>query len=211
MDTKLPDSDAIAMIRSEIVAGHCVICSTDTVFGILADARCAEPVATIAKIKLREARNPPPVIVSSLDEALSIANRSYRPQLMRLSEFWPGPLSVVVEVERLVSRAVNPVGGSVALRVPAPRFLGQLTNGLPLAATSANLHSLATEPELDAVVEQLQGGHPPAGLEALGLRLAVDFGVETTRASTIVDLTSETPMVIREGEIPGSKVLSLLS
>ncbi|MCL5973132.1 MAG: L-threonylcarbamoyladenylate synthase [Ferrimicrobium sp.] len=189
---------AIDWARSELREGHGIICPTDTVFGLIADARDPEAVANIARLKGREASTPPPVLVESVTAAQALAGGAGAPLLAKVSDLWPGPLSVVVDVEDPLGRIINPDRATVALRVPAIGWLRQLSQDLPLAASSANRHGRPTPVEVTEVIAEfidfLDEQDP-------WLTLALDLGVAGSIASTVLDLTQQPPRVLRHGAV----------
>jgi L-threonylcarbamoyladenylate synthase len=202
---------SIAWARSELNAGRCIICPTDTVFGLLASARDAEAVARIAKIKGRTSATPPPVLIDSVATAERLVTPAVWRSLESIIGLWPGPLSVIVETDDPLGRAVNPLKGTVALRVPALDWLRELCLDLPLAASSANRHGMPTPTEIEAVITSLAdtvGGG--GGLGATGLTLAVDYGGAGAIGSTVIDLTSEPARMVREGKLSYDTLLSRL-
>jgi L-threonylcarbamoyladenylate synthase len=197
------DAQAIELARAELKDGHGVISPTDTVFGLLADARNRASVAQIATIKQRASSTPPPVLIDSVEMATSLVNEDRRPLFARIAELWPGPLSVVIDVDRSLGESVNPGIGTVALRVPAPAWLRALCSDLPLAASSANLHGQPTPSEVTEVIAGLRGAdndlHP-------WLTLALDRAASGAVASTVIDLSVDPPRVLRHGALPCAEV-----
>jgi L-threonylcarbamoyladenylate synthase len=130
------------------------------------------------------------------------------PLARRLAEaFWPGALTLVLPIAPIASARFPDVltagGSTVAVRVPAhpvARAIAAIAGGL-ITSTSAN-----------------RSGHPPASTAddvhaALGDEIAVlvDGGVTPGGApSTIVDVTSETPRLIRAGVVAWERVLESL-
>ena len=201
---------SIAWVRSELNAGHCIICPTDTVFGLLANARDAEAVARIAKIKGRSSATPPPVLIDSVATARRLVTSAVLRSLESIVDLWPGPLSVIVETDDPLGRAVNPLKGTVVLRVPALDWLREMCLDLPLAASSANRHGMPTPTEIVAVITSLTETIDGGGIGATGLTLAVDYGSVGAVGSTVIDLTSEPPTMVREGQLSYDTLLGRL-
>jgi L-threonylcarbamoyladenylate synthase len=201
---------SIAWARSELNAGHCIICPTDTVFGLLANARDAEAVARIAKIKGRTSATPPPVLIDSVATAKRLVTPAVWRSLESIIDLWPGPLSVIVETDDPLGRTVNPLKGTVALRVPALDWLREMCLDLPLAASSANRHGMPTPTEIEPVITSLTETIDGGGLGATGLTLAVDYGSVGAVGSTVIDLTSEPPTMVREGKLSYDMLLGRL-
>jgi L-threonylcarbamoyladenylate synthase len=173
--------------------GGVIACPTETQMGLLADALDDEAIARVGALKHRPASEAIGLIVPSLDVALQLITE-LTPLARKLAEqHWPGPLTLVMRARPHVPAGVQK-DGTVAIRVPGPSPAYDLVRafGGPLTATSANLSGqppLATQAELLAAFgEGLAGivpGAPPGGAP-----------------STIVDVTTETPVVVRTGALP---------
>lgn len=170
--------------------GGVIACATETLFGLLADARSERSVARVVAIKQR-ASAPIALLVPDLAaaEALAFLTPSARALAQR---FWPGPLTLIVQARAgLLPQLVR--DGTVGLRVPGASpaldlvraFDGPLTatscnpSGLPAASTSDQARAYFGT-GLAAIVE----GHAPGGLP-----------------STLVDATGAALRVLRAGAI----------
>jgi L-threonylcarbamoyladenylate synthase len=183
-------AEAVRLLR----AGGVVAIPTETVYGLAARVFDEAAVARVYAIKNR----PPghPLIAHVEGEAQARALAASWPE--RASEvaraFWPGPVTVVVERAEHVPAAVAGGGDSLAIRAPAhPVALALLSAlGEPLAAPSANRFQGLSPTTAEHVVKQLG--------DAVDLVLdagACDAGIE----STVVDLRSSRPRVLRPGAI----------
>jgi tRNA threonylcarbamoyl adenosine modification protein (Sua5/YciO/YrdC/YwlC family) len=172
--------------------GGVVACPTETQMGLLADALNPEAVERVRDLKGRAAGEPISVIVPSLEAAVAIARDLSASAARLASRHWPGPLTLIMRAGGRLPDALKK-HGNVAVRVPGPSPALDLVTafGGPLTATSAN-----------------PTGQPPLGDEA-GLRAAFGDGldaivpgpVQGRQASTIVDVTGEQPVVLRQGPI----------
>lgn len=181
---------AVAALR----AGDVVGLPTETVYGLAGDAANAAAVARIFALKGRPADHP---LIVHLGDAAWLArwSRTADPRAEALARaFWPGPLTLIVPRAAHVSDAVTGGQDTVGLRVPDhPVALAVLRafDGA-LAAPSANRfgHISPTTAEhvrreFGADVRVVLDGGP------------CDVGIE----STIVDLSRDTPRVLRPGRI----------
>ena len=178
MDARL--AEHVELLR----AGGVIACATETLFGLLADARSQVAVARVVAIKRRDSA-PIALLVPSLACAESLAELS--PAARALAEqHWPGPLTLVVKARAgLPSPLLR--DGTVGLRVPGPSaaldlvraFGGPLTatscnpSGQPAARTAAEARAYF-EGQLAAIVEgEAPGGQPSTLLDATGSELRV--------------------------------------
>lgn len=186
---------AAALRRGEIV-----VLPTDTVYGVAADAFSAPAVQLLLEAKGRGRDVPPPVLVPeprTLD-GLATDVPAYARRLVE--EFWPGPLTVVLQAQPTLLWDLGETNGTVAIRMPDDEVaLALLRETGPLAVTSANLHGQpaalsaadAKEQLGDDVAVYLDGGPARGGV-----------------ASTIVDCTKERPIVLRRGAIDDADVFA---
>jgi len=195
------DTAGIARAAALLRSGRIVAFPTETVYGLGADATDARAVARIYEAKGRPHFNPLIVHVESLAQAEAIG-RLNGPARALAHAFWPGPLSLVVDLrpEAGIASLVTAGGGRVALRVPGHPLARRLISetGRPLAAPSANpsgqlsptraAHVLAAlEGRIDAV---LDGGPCAVGLE-----------------STIVATGPDGLYLLRPGGIPAEEIV----
>lgn len=173
-------------------AGGIVACPTETQVGLLADALDERAVQSVCAMKQRPPHEPIPLIVPSLEIALTLVRDVSAQAIELATAFWPGPLTLVLRGQVRLPGALLK-NGNVALRVPGPSPALDLVTafGGALTATSANLSGrppLATETELRATFGTALSGIVP-GVSPGGL------------PSTIVDVTGDQPIVLRQGAI----------
>ena len=166
---------------------------TDTVYGIGADAFNAPAVRALLAAKGRGPDMPVPVLVGSWATIDGLVMAV--PPIARtlIEAFWPGGLSLVVEHAPSLSWDLGDARGTVMIRMPLhPVALDLLRLVGPMAVSSANRSgspaattAAAAEEQLgDDVSVYLDAGESPIGV-----------------ASTVVDLTTEVPRVLREGAV----------
>jgi tRNA threonylcarbamoyl adenosine modification protein (Sua5/YciO/YrdC/YwlC family) len=116
--------------------------------------------------------------------------------------FWPGALTIVVEQAASLQWDLGETNGTVAVRMPLhPVALEVLRETGPMAVSSANLHGQPAAVTADDAREQL-GYKVSVYLEAGPCPDPVP--------STIVDLTRETPVILRDGAIPLEQLRSVV-
>lgn len=191
-----PLGDALAALRR----GGVVVYPTETVYGLGADATSDDAVRRVAGLKERDAGKPILVLVSSREMLDAVAGRvpSLAEPLMR--RFWPGPLTLVVPAAAGLPRGLTGGGAGIGVRISSHPLARSLVErlGRPLTSTSAN-----------------PGGAPPAtGVPAarayFGDRVDayVDGGpAQGGAASTVLDLTGEEPVLVREGAVSSAALV----
>ncbi|KGM18743.1 L-threonylcarbamoyladenylate synthase [Corynebacterium auriscanis] len=193
---------AIEIASSAVEGGRLVVLPTDTVYGIGCDAFDNQAVEALLRAKGRGPDMPVPVLVGSWDTIQGLV-RDYTYNMRLLVEaFWPGGLSMVVHQAPSLPWNLGDTRGTVMLRMPEHPVAIELLNQTgPMAVSSANI-----------------SGQPPAtnvqmAEDQLGADVAVyiDGGNATLGvASTIVDLSSGRPRILREGAIPAERIGEVL-
>ena len=197
MKTKLLNANNpadIALAAQLLRAGELVAIPTETVYGLAANALDETAVAKIFAAKGRPQDNPLITHVYDETQARPLV-KAWPLSAQRLADaFWPGPLTFILPRADHVPGIVSAGLSTLALRVPAHSAAQALLRaaGIPLAAPSAN-RSGSPSPTLTSHVLYDLDGKIAAVLDG-GLCVV---GVE----STVLDLTSEIPFLLRPGGI----------
>ena len=196
-----PEPALVEFVANSLDSGNVVALPTDTFYGLAVDPVNLAAVDRIYDIKNRARHKPLSLLIADVAQAYALA-RSCDQAFDRLAErFWPGPLTIIVKAGSRLPLRVTANTGSVALRVPdaaiARAVIARL--GLPITATSANLHGFPECTYAQSVRDQLGDQIP----------LIVDGGTTgRTVATTIVDLTAggNAWSILREGAIPTHEI-----
>ena len=198
-----PDEAAIAAGAAALAAGRLVAFPTETVYGLGADALDPHAVARVFAAKGRPTDHPLICHVASA-EGLAPLVAAVSPAAQVLADaFWPGPLTLVMPRSAAVPDAVTGGRATVAVRVPAhPVALSLLRAfGGPVAAPSANRFGRPS-PTTAADVEDELGGDVDVILDGGPCAIGVE--------STVLDLTTDPPQVLRPGGISAEQVAQVL-
>jgi L-threonylcarbamoyladenylate synthase len=196
-----PEPALIDLVAQSLAAGSCVALPTDTFYGLAVDPVNLRAVERIYEIKERSRHKPLSLLISDVAQAYGLARRCDN-AFDRLAErFWPGPLTLIVRAGSKLPLRVTANTGNVALRVPEAAIARAVVAklGLPITATSANLHGLPECSYAHCVRDQLGDKIP----------LIVDGGpTARTIATTIVDLSAgdNSWSILREGAIPTHEI-----
>ncbi len=196
LSTHTPEFFSAAARRAAelLRAGEVVALPTETVYGLAANALDARAVAKIYDAKERPAHNPIIVHVASLEMARHCVTAWPAVADALAKAFWPGPLTVVLPRTEAIPDIVTAGGSTVGVRWPSHPFIRAVIRecGFPLAAPSANLSTQVSPTNAEHVRKQLGDR----------IRLIVDGGQSQVGIeSTVVDLTSKPPAVLRPGMI----------
>lgn len=193
-----------ALVRAAFARGDLMAYPTETFYGLGVDPRNAGAIVRLFAVKGRQPDEPLPLIAGSLDHVERVCAPLTDAAYRLAEEFWPGPLTLVLPIAPGAFPDVLTGGRpNIAVRVPgheAAIALATEVGGL-LTSTSAN-----------------RSGEPPAStaeqvMDALGgdLDLILDAGPTPGGApSTIVDLTTDVPRLVRAGSVPWDRVLKSL-
>ncbi|TAG47666.1 MAG: threonylcarbamoyl-AMP synthase [Betaproteobacteria bacterium] len=193
----------IALAAAALRRGEIVGMPTETVYGLAADAGNAAALAKVFAAKGRPADHPLIVHVANTATAKTWASVWPETAQKLADAFWPGPMTLIVQRAAHVLDAVTGGQSTVGIRVPAhPLALALLKAfGGAVAAPSANKFGH---------VSPTTAAHVAAEFSDSNLLIldggACDIGVE----STIIDVSSSRPRVLRPGRIRSDDIEQLL-
>lgn len=179
-------------------SGDLVVLPTDTVYGIGADAFKSWSVTNLLNAKGRGRHMPPPVLVGSRHTLDGLVMRMPPAARDLVEAFWPGALTIIVEQSPTLQWDLGETEGTVAVRMPLhPVALEVLRATGPMAVSSANLTGQPPATTAEAAREQL----------SYKVSVYLEAGeCPNPVPSTIVDLTSDVPKVVRAGAITAEQI-----
>lgn len=197
-----PEGAIVSQAVDVLRRGGIVAYPTDTLYGLAVDPRDETAVARLFTAKGREGSMAIPLIASSTDQALGAA--ALTPTELALARrFWPGPLTIVTAAKTSLVRSVLGGGSTVAIRVPSHPVARAIAAafGFCITATSANRSGEAAAPHADGISDAL----------ASQIDLLLDAGEVTGGLpSTIVEIGTAGPRLVRAGAVPWERVLESL-
>ena len=203
VDPQSPDPAAIARAAAVLRSGRLVAFPTETVYGLGVHALDVAAVRRLFAAKGRPSTDPLIVHVESVDAVAPLVTTMPEGARVLAARFWPGPLTLVMPRSPRVPPEVTAGLDTVAIRMPNHPIARALlqASGVPIAAPSANLFSHTSPTLASHVLEDLDGridlildgGATPVGLE-----------------STVLDLTSDPPAILRPGGISQEALSELL-
>lgn len=197
------DEQGVAQAARLLTMGALVGIPTETVYGLAANARDKQAVASIFTAKGRPQDNPLIVHIALMKELYDVAV-NVPPQAKQLAAaFWPGPLTMILPRSREIPPIVSAGLDTVAVRMPSHPVAHALllACGLPLAAPSGNLSGQPSPTTASHMYEHMRGRIP---LILDGGACAV--GVE----STVITLCGPRPMVLRPGAVTPEQLSKVL-
>ncbi|HJO37133.1 MAG: L-threonylcarbamoyladenylate synthase [Vicinamibacterales bacterium] len=204
VDAKDPARTTIAEIAGAIGRGQVVVCPTETLYALVADAANPSAVERVYAIKNRGSDQPLPLMAADVAQVEVAVGPMGGVGVSLAAEFWPGPLTLVVQARGSIDSRCLAADGSVAVRVPGhvvARAIARAVGG-PVTSTSANrsgVDGVARVSDLDVEIRGMVG-------------LIVNAGTLTGGApSTIVDVRGRVPKLVRDGAVAWSRVLRSLA
>lgn len=198
------NKDSLNEAAEIIKSGEIIAFPTETVYGLGADATNGQAIAKIYEAKDRPSFNPLIVHIGVKDnpESYVVMNETAR---ILANAFWPGALTMILPRQNdcPVSELCSVGLPTLALRMPAHKTAQKLlaAANCPIAAPSAN-RSGTISPTTPTLVADSLGENVPFIL-ADG---SCDIGLE----STVIDLSGETPVILRPGQITPKDISRVL-
>lgn len=195
IDPDKPEQSHIAKAIRIIRTGGIIAYPTETFYGLGADAENERALARVFLIKGRDALKPLPVLIGSEEELTGLAKEVPETARLLIRKFWPGALTLVFNAAPRIPSRLTGGTGKIGIRISSHPLARLLAKNItrPLTATSANLSG---EPACTQAAEVIR---------CLGDRIdAVIDGGETAGGlgSTVLDVTVDPPLLLREGAIP---------
>jgi L-threonylcarbamoyladenylate synthase len=203
VSAEAPEQDVIDYAAGFIQRGNVIAIPTDTFYGLSADPFNLSAVERVFQVKGRAETKALPILVNSIEQAVTLMRDVPDPFLVLAHKFWPGALTLVVEATHRLPLKVTGNTARVALRWADSRVVTALIEaaGGPITGTSANLSGYPSCTCASQILEQL-GERLPLVLDA------GDTG--GSLASTIVRVEDDTWMIAREGALPDSEIQKAL-
>jgi tRNA threonylcarbamoyl adenosine modification protein (Sua5/YciO/YrdC/YwlC family) len=194
--------DGLAAAASAVRAGRLVVIPTDTVYGIGADAFSSSAIRALLAAKNRGPDMPVGVLVGSWSTIDGLVLSVPRPARLLIEAFWPGDVSIVLPHAPSLAWDLGNTSGTVMLRMPLhPVAIELLREVGPMAVSSANVSGQPPATTAEGARDQLG--------ESVSIYL--DGGPSGDPVpSTIVDLSGDEPVILREGAVPTDAISEAL-
>lgn len=200
MQTIITNSAKIA--ADFIKKGEVAAFPTETVYGIGANAYDEKAVRKIFKAKGRPADNPLIVHIARKKDISFLAKEITPSAKKIISEFFPGPVTVILKKNEIVPDVVTAGLDTIAIRMPASKIARELIklSGVPIAAPSANLSGSPSPTNFIHVLRDMRNIIP-----CVLVGPAARYGLE----STVIDCTGKYPEILRPGSVTIEQIKKL--
>jgi L-threonylcarbamoyladenylate synthase len=194
----------VAVVDEAVAALHAgllVVLPTDTVYGLCADGYREEPYRRLCRLKGRPEGMPTALLAADLDTILDAVPEARGRAAVAARALLPGPYTLVLpNPARRFRWLTGTTPETIGVRVPdlPPVSRPVVERAGVVVATSANLHGGPDPARLDDVPEEIRSG----------AAVTLDGGDLPGAPSTVIDLTTAEPVVLREGAVPAAVALA---
>ncbi len=198
-----PVSDDITETAQIINDGGVAVIPTDTCYGLAASTTSRKAVRRIFEIKKRPLSKPVICNISNIEQSRELSDNM--PSLFEeiAEEFWPGPLTLILPASPNVTSLLKGNTDNIALRLPDCSRTVKLISkvGFPITSTSANISGYDPVYRISRLDDRIR--------EMTDIIL--DGGeLKKNPPSSLLDLTTQPPRLIREGEIKPEDLKKIL-
>jgi L-threonylcarbamoyladenylate synthase len=204
INPEMIERDKIKKISQVLKMDGVIVYPTETFYALGANCFSPKAIQAIYRLKKRPLSKPLSVVISDLDmirEIVSEIPLAFEPLI---SNFWPGPLTLVLKAAARVPEELRGPSGSIGVRLTEHEWLRSLVRhaSFPITATSANISGEKDISDPANAWQEFKGK----------VDLMVDGGeTKGHLPSTILDLSGKKAQIIREGALPLSQLQKYLS
>jgi L-threonylcarbamoyladenylate synthase len=193
---------ALSLAAELYHSGKIFIYPTDTIYGIGGNPFDVNVVKRISDIKGRDEKKQFIWLISDFENLMNYVEVIFENHLEFLQKIWPTPVSIILNLNERTKKIINQ--DTIAVRIPENDFCLKLLKEIsrPLISTSVNRSGENPINQADKIVQNFSSDVD-----------AILIHSESTekKSSTIIDLTSKQPKLIREGSIKFIELLKNFS
>jgi len=172
--------------------GKLIVYPTDTLYALGADATQKNAIRSLFSIKNRPFTLPLPIAVSDMKMLNDVVYLSTVAKQLA-DTFFPGKITLVCRKKNIILDEVTAGKNTVAVRIPDDSIALELIKKTgPIVTTSANIHGHSTPSTISEIRKLFKPGI---------VEVYIDDGLRQNKPSTIVDVTSSQPKILRQGAI----------
>ncbi|MGT2935503.1 L-threonylcarbamoyladenylate synthase [Streptococcus castoreus] len=181
-----------------IESGGVLVLPTETVYGLFAKALDEKTVNLVYDLKHRPRDKAMNLNVSDFNSVLAFSKEQPRYLKKLYQAFLPGPLTIILKANNRVPHWINSGLPTVGFRVPShPVTAALIQKTGPLIGPSANLSGTASGKRFECILQEFE-------FKVTGY---ADDAFLTGQDSTILDLSSEHAVILRQGAITKEELL----
>lgn len=189
INPKKPEENVIETVINILREGGIIIYPTDTVYGIGANIYNENAIKKVYSIKKRDLNKPLSICVSDIDEIDKIAYIDHNSRKF-INKLLPGPFTVILNKKENVPDILTAGSDKIGVRIPDSKICSLISSEFPITTTSANLSGKKVLKSVDEILNEF----------GEVFDIVIDFGtINDNKPSTVVDLTSSPPKILRRG------------
>lgn len=179
-------------VGKAIKGGKVIVFPTDTIYGLIADAKNKKAVERIYRIKKRPKNKPLPIFIKDLKQAKKLA-RMDKKQEGFLKSVWPGKVTAVLKRKKGGIKLYGVDEKTIALRIPKYKLMNKILKmaNRPLTETSVNISGKPPITKIKEIIRHFRN-------KKLRPDLLIDAGdLPKSKPSKVIDLTVFPPKILR--------------
>lgn len=195
--------DLIREAAGVINNGGVVVFPTTCLYGLGADAFNVTAIERIFKVKGRSHNKPLPVLIGDERELERLVRHIPASARSIMNRFWPGSVTIVFDAKKTLPEKLIAGTGRIGVRQPAHMVAFALLKNLkcPIIGTSANISNSSGCSRISEMDSRIIND----------VDLVLDAGqLKGGMGSTVIDVTSDPPEILREGTVPVGDIFSVL-
>lgn len=196
--------DRLKDVAKIINDGKVVVFPTETVYGIGVNGLEVDAIEKLYKIKGRDYNKPISLLVSSYEMIESVANIVSPMEKRIIENFFPGPITLVLDKKDVVPDILTAGTNTVGIRMPDSEFCLRLIDyvGKPIATSSANISGRESGVDIENIYAQFGDM----------VDLYVDNDEERSDiSSTVVRVVGEELVILRSGAISKEDIMKKIN
>jgi tRNA threonylcarbamoyl adenosine modification protein (Sua5/YciO/YrdC/YwlC family) len=187
-----PEPRKVQLVKQCLEDGGVIIYPTDTIYGLGCDIFQSKAIERIARIKqVLPVKAQLSFVCYDLSSLSAYAKQVPTSIYRLLKEHLPGPYTFILPASKQVPKILQSKKHTIGLRVPDNTIARTIVKALDRPVLSASLPGELVEHYTDPEVIHEQFGNL--------VDMVIDGGIGGIVPSTIVDLTGDEPVIIREG------------
>jgi tRNA threonylcarbamoyl adenosine modification protein (Sua5/YciO/YrdC/YwlC family) len=198
-----PDKKILKRAADVIKAGGIIVYPTDTLYGLGVDINNKQAMDRLYYLKGRNVGKPVSILVNDLEQIEKIIGKLYKIEYTAAKLFFPGKMTLIFKSKDKLTVPRMSHLKKLGFRIPDTKITNMLIKcvGSPISTTSVNISSKKNVKNIEDI------------LSIFGdkIDLILDIGLlDSLKGSSVLDLTTEPPTLLRKGEVSRTEIVSKL-
>ncbi len=187
-------TEGIQKAKSIILSGGLVAFPTESFYGLGVNSLDEQAIKLLFKAKKRTSDQPILLLIPSIESLDQYVQNIPEVAHKLIEKFWPGGLTLIFQAAPNISPLLTAGTGKIGIRFSSHPVADALVKsvGIPITGTSANISGQPPCSNADEVLQSMGNS----------IDLILDGGkTEGKVGSTLMDVTAEPPLILRQGMI----------